>query len=222
MTSAGNDIVAFKKTNFERIKEKIFYSKILCKTELDLFQKELSEKISFENFVWLSWSIKEAGYKFFKRLDPDLDFSPLKFIVPSVQFPEQHFNLRFTNNYFENTDINEDCFYTASVLFEENILYSKSIIHKDFISTIVNDAEDFSKICWGIKSIDHSDYANQSKEIRSFLLEKMNSIFPDENIQIEKHEVGYPVLLKDEKIMDIPVSFSHHSNFIGYCFELID
>src|ERR1700761_9130738 len=87
MTSTGNDIVALKAINIARTKQPNFYSKILSVSEKDLYDQPFSDKIPFENFVWLCWSIKESAYKFLDRIVPDRVFSPTRTIVSSIELP---------------------------------------------------------------------------------------------------------------------------------------
>ena len=56
--------------------------------------------------------------------------------------------------------------------------------------------------------------------VRSFALGKLSSVFPNDDLQLEKSVAGYPVLLKAKKESDIPISFTHHDHFIAYSFLL--
>ncbi len=218
MRSAGNDIVALKTISTKRTGNKRFYSKILSDTELELYHQQAFGEMPFENFVWLLWSVKESMYKFLKRSIPHLFFCPSKFIVQHIHFPHYVSGIKFTGNQLENTDLCDEDFCRSIIFFENNIFYSRSVIQDEFISTVVNDSENFSKICWGLKSIDDASYENQSKEVRVFILNKLNYFFPNDNLRIEKHPAGYPLLLQEEKEINIPVSLSHHDHFIAYSF----
>ncbi len=202
MISIGNDIVSLKAIDKNRTKEKRFYSKILSDSELKFYHQKLSEKISFENFVWLLWSVKESTYKFFKRKHHELVFNPRKIIIQGIKF----------------SDYNTFC--TTTIYFENNFFYARSIVKDEFIHTVVNDENNFEKIYCGIKSIDDCSNENQSKEVRSFLLNELKTFYPLNTLKIDKHPSGYPFLLKDEKETSIPISISHHKNFIAYSFAL--
>ncbi len=218
MISAGNDIIALRSVSKQHVNKERFYSKILCKAEQEFYHQQAFNKISFDNFIWLLWSIKEAAYKFLKRHNANLIFSPPKFTVRSIHFPASA-GMKFINDHLENIDVGEEDFYTGRVAFEGAILYYRSVVHNEFISTVVNNTEDFSKIYWGVKTTNDSSSSDQSKEVRSFLLKKLNYFFPDDLIQIEKHPIGYPILLSKKEVISIPVSFSHHCNLIAYCFN---
>ncbi len=77
MKSAGNDIVALNAVDHQRTVSANFYSKFIIPAEQDLYkQSPAMETVSFCSFVWLLWSVKESAYKFVKRLQPELIFSP--------------------------------------------------------------------------------------------------------------------------------------------------
>src|SRR5215469_9103806 len=95
MTSAGNDIVSFSAINSARTKQQRFYSKILTTAEENIYRQPGFASIPFENFVWLLWSVKESAYKYLKRANPALIFTPVKFIVRQLDAPEQADMLSF-------------------------------------------------------------------------------------------------------------------------------
>ena len=82
MTGIGNDIIDLKHSNNNRAADKQFYTKILHGAELELYSQ--TSFSSFEQFVWLLWSIKEAAYKYLKRNEPALLFVPHKIIVQEL------------------------------------------------------------------------------------------------------------------------------------------
>ncbi len=216
MTSTGNDIIALKSINLQRTKQKRFYSKILSFSELELYYSEEFSEMHFENYVWLLWSVKESVYKYLKRSISGLIFSPTKIIIEGINVPRNCTVTKFGIAEYERASFCEEEFYNCIVHFGSEFLYSRSKIHNELIHTVVSTEEVFENIWWGIKHIEHSDYENQSKEVRSFVLNKLSSIFPNNNLQIAKSEIGYPVLLKETKEMDIPISFAHHDHFIAY------
>ena len=220
MTSTGNDIIGIKTINPQRTKQERFYSKILSFSELELYSGKVSQTIPFENFVWLLWSIKESVYKYQRRNIQDLIFSPGKIIIQSIDFPAKCIVTEFGTLQYESTSFSEEEFYCCKIHFETEIFYSRSKIHNELIYTVVNDNDIFDNIWWGIKFIDYADYANQSMAVRSFALGKLSSVFPNDDLQLEKSVAGYPVLLKAKKESDIPISFTHHDHFIAYSFLL--
>ena len=218
MRSTGNDIIGLKSIDPHLTIQQRFYSKILSFSELELYYRKASETIPFENFIWLLWSVKESVYKYQKRNFPDLVFSPGKILIQTIDFPEEYPVTEFGTIQHESNSFCEGEFYRCKVCIGTEVFYSRSKVHNELIYTVVNDSEKFENIWWGIKFIDDADYVSQSSEVRSFVLNKLSSFFPSADLQIEKRQVGYPVLLKAKKELDLPISFTHHDHFIAYSF----
>ena len=223
MKSTGNDIVALKAIDKQRTNLPRFYSKILSLSEQALYYRQGFGEMPFEKFVWLLWSVKESVYKYMKRSMPALVFSPTKIIIQGIDPPYRRTITIFGDTQWENKS-NGSCeeFYKGIIIVDSEIFYFRSKIHLELISTIVSNDENFEDIWWGIKTIDHAAYDNQSKSVRAFILNKLNFILPgsNDNLSIGKCPSGYPVLLKGAKEMNIPVSFAHHDHFIAYSFLL--
>ena len=217
MISVGNDIISLECTNAERTKQEKFYSKILCKQELELFENINSNILSFENFVWLAWSVKESVYKFYKRTNQQALFSPTKTIIQRIDLPVKQHDFKFTTTYCENVSFCKEECYCCEVHFNSAIFYTRTLVFDDMIFTVANNTNCFDNIWWGIKNIDDDSYEAQSKNVRVFVLNKLNQFFLNDSFSIEKTAAGYP-LLKQQK--DIPLSFAHHGSFIGYSFYL--
>ena len=216
MLSTGNDIVSLNAINVTRTKQPNFYSKILTPTETALHQEPYFATIPFEVFVWLLWSIKESAFKFLQRIDPEIIFTPVKFEVTQLEIPAsfkiQAFNIeKLTGISFDNIET-----IKSNISFGNYILYSNSLIYQEFISTVVNGAEDFSCTYWGVKQIESSKVVIQSTEVRAFLINNLT----DNQFTIGKNIRGIPVLLKDNMELSIPVSLSHHEYYIAYSFQL--
>ena len=222
MISIGNDIISLNAINTDRTKQVRFYSKIVSPSELKLYSTEEFSGMSFENFVWLAWSIKESVYKFQKRNFPNLKFSPVKIEIEKIHFPKKRSFSKFKILEFKQDSFYNEEFHTGTARFGNNIFYFKSIINEELISTIVSNDEKFENTWWGFKSIDSNNYESQAKEVRAFVLKELKTIFPKNNFNIRKHNIGYPVLLNDEKETNIPLSFSHHGHFVGYSFLIKD
>lgn len=220
MTSTGNDIIALRAIDRKRTKQERFYSKILSFSEVELYYHNVSATLPFENFIWLVWSIKESVYKYQKRNFPDLIFSPGKIIIETINFPNKCTATEFGTGQYENNSFGEEEFYSCKACFGTKVFYSRSKVYHELIYTVVNDSNKFENTWWGIKFIDDADYISQSSEVRSFVLNKLNSFFPNDNLRIEKREVGYPILLKEKKEQDLPISFTHHDHFVAYSFIL--
>ena len=223
MKSTGNDIVALQGIDRQRTNHFGFYSKILSVSEQTLYYRQGFEEMPFEKFVWLLWSIKESVYKYQKRIVPGLVFSPTKIIIEGIDSPCRRTITNFGDIQWENKS-NESCedFYKGVIIFGTDIFYFRSKIYDELISTVVSNDENFENIWWGIKSIDHAAYDYQSKTVRAFILERLNSILPcgHDNLRIGKNQQGCPVVLIGAMEMNIPVSLAHHDHFIAYSFLL--
>jgi phosphopantetheinyl transferase (holo-ACP synthase) len=201
MISTGNDIVALSAIDRQRTIQHRFYSKILSPPEKELYSRPDLSGLPFEHFVWLLWSIKESAYKYCRRTDAGLIFSPLKIVVRRLEGPP---------------------FYKAVVHTGHSILYSRSTVHDDRISTVVSADEQFDRVWSGMASLDRADRASQSASVRALLLERLRSLLPGDgtDLHIEKDPSGCPLLYKGEKETGIPVSLAHHGSFIAYSFQL--
>jgi len=219
MLSAGNDIVDLNLIDVNSTKDFRFYSKILCHSEQDLYIT-LDKKINFEQYVWLLWSIKESVYKYFKRFSPSLIFSPTKININQIDFPS---SLTLNEIFYdeEGKSFKDKNFIKCQVKFENLIFYSISIINNSIITTFVNTDQFFENTLWGIKRIDQINPDFQSYAVREFVLKRIKQIFPSDNYLIKKHSNGYPYLLKNDVEVNLPMSFSHHGNYISYAFEML-
>lgn len=219
--SAGNDIIDLGTINRERSSDRNFYKKILSDSEQILYQKCECKHLLFEEYLWLSWSIKESVYKYLKRCLPDLVFSPLKIIIRDLAIPADHVSHSFTEKQWEGNAGDEHC-YAGSVIFENFILHFKSKIYSELIATIISEDDSFKNIFWGIQTIATGDTDYQSKSVRFFLLNKLKCIFPDKDLQIKKNSLGYPFVTNGLQALKIPISFAHHERYIAYTFLLFD
>ncbi len=222
--STGNDIVALKGIDKQRSNNAGFYSKILSVSELALYCSQVFPEMPFENFLWMLWSVKESVYKYRKRTVPGLIFSPAKIIVQQIVPPYNRRITKFEGAQWESGEAgSSEEFYRGTVLFESDIFHFRSKIHAEFISTVVNEAEDFENIRWGVKWIDHPGSDYQSSAVRAFVLNKLDLLILSDCsdcLRIEKNAAGYPIVLKGAEEMGIPVSFAHHDHFIAYSFLL--
>ncbi len=147
------------------------------------------------------WSVKESVYKYVKRIEPTLIFSPTRIVATRLE------NVR--------------SFYTASVSLAGAVYYTRSYITHDYINTIASADKDFPGVQQGLRVIDKEDYAHQSAAVRSLLKGRLDAVFPGTLWTIEKGVEGYPLLFKDDKPSGIAVSFAHHGRFVGYSYAHI-
>ncbi|HMI62657.1 MAG TPA: 4'-phosphopantetheinyl transferase superfamily protein [Puia sp.] len=197
MISVGNDIIALDLIDAGRTIQPVFYSRILDPTEAGLYSEEKFPSLPFEQYVWLLWSIKESVYKCIKREHTELRFSPRKIIVRQIDLSDTYQSV-------------VDCNSTP--------VSTRSWVNDNFISTVATNDKGFDRICWDIQQIEETDPEIQSKCIRSFALDRLQSFFPNDRLQIEKAEAGYPVLVRNSTPTNLPISFSHHHNLVFYSF----
>ena len=213
MPGIGNDVVALRAIDVDRTTQYRFYSKIIVDNEKLIYDQCLASSFPFEHFVWLAWSIKEAAYKCLQRYQHDLVFSPSKTLISEVHLPENFDVTPLAGIGFDGPSV-----WKAKVNIGHHQLYSRSIITKDYIFSVVNDTNDFSQACWNVKKIGSNDREEQSLAVREMLLHKLHELYPADQFKIEKSLFGFPVLLKNSAAADFPVSFAHHDHFAGYAF----
>jgi phosphopantetheinyl transferase (holo-ACP synthase) len=200
MISTGNDIVALGSINKQRTCEPRFYSKILSVSEQVLYQQSEFTALPFEHYVWLLWSVKESAFKYFKRNNQQLIFSPVKVNIVTInELLHQH--------------------YSGEVHFNSDKLFFNSAITSDWISTVVNNTDDFEDVYTEVQVIDDSSHHNQSISVRKLALQKLNVFFPGE-LKLEKHLSGSPILIRDDEAINIPVSLAHDGHYVAYSFNL--
>ena len=219
MTSTGNDIIALNTINKQRSNDSRFYVKILSVAEQLLYQQPGLSSMPFENYVWLCWSVKESAYKYLKRTNPDLVFSPTKIIIRQIDCPADNNVTEFENGEWEGIACSEKC-YTGYLVFEGTSFYFRSKIYREFIATVVSEDENFAHTHWGIKTISHTDAVHQSGAVRSFLLNRLHTILPGKDLQVGKTLAGYPIVLHKNEELPLTVSFAHHGRFVAYSFLL--
>jgi 4'-phosphopantetheinyl transferase superfamily len=236
VNSTGNDIVALAAIDKSRTRHRRFYSKILSDAERTLFDGLQPAGMPFEIFVWLLWSIKESVYKYLKRTQPGLVFSPTRTGIRTIEVPAG-FSDEDSCIYWESrvAECGKDS-YKGIAFFESHIFYFRSRVHPDFIATVVDKEENFKNTWWGVRPIGHSDYNSQSSAVRTFVLNKLNTVLSAKERaagmpvftevegarewQIGKSGQGYPLVFQGEEEMAIPLSFAHHGNFVSYSFYL--
>jgi phosphopantetheinyl transferase (holo-ACP synthase) len=217
MISTGNDIIALKTINIARTKKENFYRKIISASEKDLYDRQFSDKLPLDVFVWLLWSVKESVYKYLQRITPGLVFSPTKIIINQLVLPACNFVEQF-----EGRGFNEDSVYKGVINFGEHTLYSRSLINEEFIFSVVNCTDDFGHIRWGIQLIHSSEPDAQSKAVREFLIKALGPLFPGSDLLVDKSPHGYPIILKDGVEIALPVSLAHHGLYVGYSIAVLE
>jgi phosphopantetheinyl transferase (holo-ACP synthase) len=219
MLSTGNDIVSLNAINKTRTNQPGFYSKILADAERVLYRELEPAGISFENFVWLLWSIKESAYKYLQRNTPGLVFSPTRFVVQRIEPPFGYATTNIESSETEGTGFGNRPVLKSVITFGSDTLYSKSFIYRELIVSVVNVNDDFGKTNWGVKFISSADPAYQSKAVRLFLLGRLNKLLQLDGLTIDKSPDGIPIVLNHDERIEIPVSLSHHDQWVAYSFQ---
>jgi phosphopantetheinyl transferase (holo-ACP synthase) len=218
MLSTGNDIVSIAAINVTRTQDPVFYQRILSQTEILQYQQHYSLLIPFTNYVWLLWSIKESAYKYLQRFDPELLFSPTKFVVNELICPVSSLSNPFKRSIVEQMGFDDTTVHAARVTHGDNMLWSRSSFYPDMVHSVVNGSENFDQVNWGIKTISSTNAKSQSEAVRAFLLSKLQTAFNGKQMQIGKSEHGVPIILYKQEEMLLPISFSHHKHFVAYSF----
>jgi len=213
MISAGNDVVALAAIDIRRSNTLAFYSKFTLVPELSVYDEPGFKRMPFHVFTWMLWSVKESAYKYFKRLDTKLIFSPTRIIVQDIAAPKANNNV--TTDIWES-DAQDEGFYHGKVTFGEKTLYFRSKITDQFIATVVNDKANFENVYWGVKYINDTKHAEQSAAVRFFALNKLKTVSKKESLQIGKKSAGIPIIINDGEVTGIPVSLAHHGHFVSY------
>lgn len=216
MISIGNDIVALSAINSQRTNDIRFHSKFVTKAELALHQIATIAALPFESFVWLLWSVKESAYKYQKRLYPELLFSPAKIIVHDIDIHDNHSYITVIDTW-ESNFLDRD-FVHGRVHIGESKLYFKTIVTDKLIATIVCSEPSFQNIHWGIQKTETRNNEDQSTSVRTFLLNRLQNVYPNADLSIDKSAIGYPVLNYNPKATALLISFAHHGEYISYCF----
>jgi phosphopantetheinyl transferase (holo-ACP synthase) len=214
MNSTGNDVVSLNAIDVTRTLLPRFYSKILCAAEIALYESGLTQ-IPLEHYVWLLWSIKESAYKFLQRNNPDLVFSPTKFVVTRLEIPATK-----SLSSIEGAGFEAEPVYKAIVTIGSETLYSRSLVNDNFIFSVVNLENNFESTCWGVKSINNSNPDLPSIEVRKFLIDKLESFLPLDDLTVTKTLHGCPMLMNGDQLLNIPVSLAHHDRWVAYSFQL--
>lgn len=217
MISTGNDIIALKTINIARTKQQNFYRKIISASEKDLYDRQLSDILPFDVFVWLLWSVKESIYKYLQRITPELVFSPTKIIITQLSLPADNFVEQFEGRGFDDNSA-----YKGVISFGDHTLYSRSVISEEFIFSVVNCTDDFGHIRWGIQLIHSSEPDAQSKAVREFLIKALSPLFPGSDLLVDKSPHGYPIILKDGVEIALPISLAHHGHYVGYSIAVLE
>lgn len=159
--------------------------------------------LPFEIFVWLAWSVKESVYKYLKRHEHGLVFSPTKIMLCNIYPPSEGHD-----------------YYCGEAVFAGVTYYLITQITEDCIHTVIFDSEDFGyDAFYDFKMVDADDKDQLSFLAYDFLQQKLKELFPGD-IRIEKSPIGYPVIILNDALLDIAASLSHDGRFVAYSIEI--
>ena len=215
MQSAGNDIVDLQLIDVDRTNQSRFFSKILSLTE----QAEAPVNLPFEHYVWMLWTVKESAYKYFKRLIPELVFSPAKINISRLSPPTTV--LQTNTGQLCETGINATNCFTGIAESGAGTVFFRSIITPQFIATIVNNEAGFANVYWGIRQTQLLNANQQSIAVRELAGPSIQAVLGCNDLYFEKSKAGYPVLFCNRQPTGVPVSFAHHGCFVSYSFKAV-
>ena len=217
MRSIGNDIISLAYINVQRTITPQFYSKFVTPEEIMLYKGPACAGLSLEVFVWLAWSIKESAYKYLSRLQPALVFSPLKIHITAIHPPLA--NAPYCEYAeFDSETFSEGHVYSCTVQHDDVELYARSFVNTHLIHSIVTRDESVNNIRWGIKNIGTDDPHAQSASVRTLAMTTLPLAYPSLDLSIGKTIAGCPLILNKGNETGIPVSFTHHYQFIAYAY----
>lgn len=199
MIGVGNDIVSLSLTDARRTRLPQFYNKILNAAEIELYQ---GCTLPFEQYVWLLWSIKEAVYKCAKRHNTLLLFSPKKIAVQNI------------------AEAQSGAVFTCTATCNGVTYYGKSYVYDEVIHSVVTNQTPFhlDDLHWGLQFIDDDCSGNQSAQVRELAKDAVSNMFGAGSISFTKADAGYPQLVINNSVSKLPLSFSHHGNYVAYAY----
>lgn len=214
MQSTGNDIVALDKVDHRRSSEYRFYSKIISPEEIKLYHQPGMDDLrpaetGFSVFVWICWSVKEAAYKFLKRNISELSFAPIRFIIESMERVDDAEGFHF----YTSSAITKTVYGGNLSVHGHRILF-KAIVTDHMITACAfrNGDRFFS----AVHEILSEEREHQSQAVRNYCLMELQSALSVNDLRIDKHADGYPLLMDGIKEVALPLSFAHHGRFVGY------
>jgi hypothetical protein len=220
----GNDIVALGRDS-GRSGQAVFYSKMITPPEKQLYSPEKFPRLSFPQFVWLCWAVKEAAFKCITRTEPGalywgpripiMELLPLD-VAPGIGRFECD-RLKVANAFH---------YYSALARFGSHRLQAWVMVGPDCLLAVATngdrfDPADFDEVHWGIRRLDSTDPRQHSTAVRTFAGESFRRLYPGQSFSIAKAPAGYPYLIAGGESLDAGLSLSHHEQWVAYAFEAI-
>ncbi|UEG52748.1 4'-phosphopantetheinyl transferase superfamily protein [Mucilaginibacter daejeonensis] len=217
MISAGNDIVSLAHTDKVRTERPAFYKRILSPTEIERYEQGYHQSMPLHHYVWLSWSAKEAAFKFLQRHHPHLVFSPTKFTVINLTPPTEEPSVTVVKE-LNDRIFDTDKGYHGRILHDKHTLYFRSFSSQEVIHTLVSNDQSFNNIRWGLLLTDDDSPAGLSAAVREAATERLHTLYGQSAV-ITKDERGIPLISSSGIDSTEPISLSHHGQYVGYVFN---
>jgi hypothetical protein len=162
----------------------------------------------FQLFLWLCWSVKESVYKFRKREQPDLIYSPTSISVKEI-----------TSSNGQITGSSEDLFFRTTLI-------------PGGIHTVVHQEPEFKGVRSGYGFVPQTSGPveplisqapspeTQSSAVRDLVLSDVHTWDPKGFWSFGKHADGYPLLFREGILQPIPLSLAHHDQLLGFSYFL--
>jgi hypothetical protein len=138
-------------------------------------------------------------YKFLKRNQSLLVFSPTKIVLDDITF-------------------NDGVAY-GIVLSRSEDLFFRTEVTDEWLHSIVLTQPGVYQGFGDVKRINPANNEERSALAWEFLLEEVKREV-GEDVSLKKSEFGYPVVIRDGKELDIVISLSHDGDFAAYSMRI--
>ncbi|GJM33271.1 MAG: hypothetical protein DHS20C18_22720 [Saprospiraceae bacterium] len=210
----GNDIVAVQQgKSFRRLEQ---YMRRICEDSEKTLQIDLHPAM----LLALTWSIKEAAFKYCRR-SYDIKFYPKKFQISRIKGLELLQSKKWNRSpKIQHRGFADLPHLNIQIESEFGTLLGKTIGCENYIHSIVSQDKDcFSAVHWGIVEIGSPLYKHQSRAVRIHALRHFKNFTNQsgpEGFEFIKNENNVPVLYINGQQSPLAFSFSHHDQFVAY------
>jgi phosphopantetheinyl transferase (holo-ACP synthase) len=178
--------------------------------------------------VWLLWAAKESAYKIYNKWSGKRMYQPKKFevklqerlLLPYIQAAE-----RLQANSAEEIQLSPSLVLSGVVSTPVSDTFISFFPTHQFIHSLcVENRSHFNKVSWGIRAINSTLKADQSFQVRQFVLNRLAKdmqVAPTALSIIrpaEKGKMGPPELYFKGDKLKTDVSLTHDENMVGYAF----
>ncbi|TDX01343.1 4'-phosphopantetheinyl transferase family protein [Dinghuibacter silviterrae] len=186
MRSIGYDIVDLSLTDPHRNARPRFYQQILAPAE-----RTVPASLSFHQYLWLCWSVKEAVYKYACRWQPGMTFSPTRMVLSSL-----------------------DASLHAVVRWEGRLYQTRSSVFPGYIVSVAHDG---APVRCGFAHVGPAE--DPSAAVRRLLLSDLGPGWSVERRYDGCPTLVGPAAAgagAASPAPGAPLSFSHHGAYAGY------